>query len=62
MPTGAGDGEGQNRTVDTAIFSRVLYQLSYLAAGMSLPCVSAPATQKEAASGTVLPLLEGRFV
>ena len=23
-------GPGQNRTVDTAIFSRVLYQLSYL--------------------------------
>ncbi len=26
-------GEGRNRTGDTAIFSRVLYQLSYLAAG-----------------------------
>ena len=25
-------GEGQNRTADTAIFSRVLCQLSYLAA------------------------------
>ena len=25
-------GEGQNRTVDTTIFSRMLYQLSYLAA------------------------------
>ena len=24
-------GEGQNRTVDTTIFSRMLYQLSYLA-------------------------------
>jgi hypothetical protein len=24
-------GEGQNRTVDTTIFSRVLYLLSYLA-------------------------------
>ena len=24
-------GQGQNRTADTAIFSRVLYQLSYLA-------------------------------
>ena len=24
-------GEGQNRTVDTVIFSHVLYQLSYLA-------------------------------
>ena len=26
-------GPGQNRTVDTAIFSRVLYQLSYRATG-----------------------------
>ena len=26
-------GEGQNRTVDTVIFSHVLYQLSYLATG-----------------------------
>jgi hypothetical protein len=26
-----GSGEGQNRTGDTTIFSRVLYQLSYLA-------------------------------
>ena len=25
------DGQGRNRTADTAIFSRVLYQLSYLA-------------------------------
>jgi hypothetical protein len=25
------NGEGQNRTGDTTIFSRVLYQLSYLA-------------------------------
>lgn len=24
-------GQGRNRTVDTTIFSRVLYQLSYLA-------------------------------
>jgi hypothetical protein len=28
---GANDGEGRNRTGDTTIFSRVLYQLSYLA-------------------------------
>ena len=28
-----GGGEGQNRTVDTTIFSRMLYQLSYLATG-----------------------------
>jgi hypothetical protein len=25
------NGEGRNRTADTTIFSRVLYQLSYLA-------------------------------
>jgi hypothetical protein len=25
------DGQGRSRTADTAIFSRVLYQLSYLA-------------------------------
>ena len=25
-------GEGRNRTADTAVFSRVLYQLSYLPA------------------------------
>ena len=29
------DGQGRNRTADTAIFSRVLYQLSYLA-GLNL--------------------------
>ena len=28
---GLGGGEGQNRTADTTIFSRMLYQLSYLA-------------------------------
>ena len=30
-------GQGQNRTVDTTIFSRVLYQLSYLASPASMP-------------------------
>ena len=31
---GDGDGaQGRNRTTDTAIFSRMLYQLSYLGAG-----------------------------
>ena len=30
---GAPDGETRTRTGDTTIFSRVLYQLSYLAAG-----------------------------
>ena len=29
-------GEGRNRTGDTTVFSRVLYQLSYLAAGRSV--------------------------
>jgi hypothetical protein len=28
-----GGGEGRNRTGDTTVFSRVLYQLSYLALG-----------------------------
>ena len=31
--TGAAGGQGGNRTPDTVIFSHVLYQLSYLAAG-----------------------------
>ena len=31
--TSSGDGEGRNRTGDTTVFSRVLYQLSYLAPG-----------------------------
>ncbi len=36
MPAGPGGGaESQNRTGDTAIFSRVLYQLSYLGADLS---------------------------
>ncbi len=30
-------GQGRNRTADTAIFSRVLYQLSYLAGKKSRP-------------------------
>ena len=28
------DGQGRSRTADTAIFSRVLYQLSYLAVNL----------------------------
>ena len=36
MPAGPDVGaESQNRTGDTAIFSRVLYQLSYLGADLS---------------------------
>jgi hypothetical protein len=31
-----GSGEGRNRTGDTTVFSRVLYQLSYLARGAEL--------------------------
>jgi hypothetical protein len=34
-------GEGQNRTVDTTIFSRMLYQLSYLATRGSTQFVNA---------------------
>ena len=49
------DGEGRDRTSDTAIFSRVLYQLSYLAAGRE-----SIRADKGTASGTVLPLLGGR--
>jgi hypothetical protein len=30
-PRGSINGQGRNRTADTAVFSRVLYQLSYLA-------------------------------
>jgi hypothetical protein len=33
---GIGGAETQDRTVDTAIFSRVLYQLSYLGGGRIL--------------------------
>jgi hypothetical protein len=33
MVSPATDGEGRNRTGDTTVFSRVLYQLSYLARG-----------------------------
>jgi lactoylglutathione lyase len=41
MPRSRESGEGRNRTGDTTIFSRVLYQLSYLAArrdGSALSC------------------------
>ena len=42
-------GEGRNRTGDTTVFSRVLYQLSYLAAGDSV------ATLEKRTSGPVIP-------
>ena len=33
VPGGANGAQGRDRTTDTAIFSRMLYQLSYLGAG-----------------------------
>jgi hypothetical protein len=47
MPRSPPDGEGRNRTGDTTIFSRVLYQLSYLAA-------------REDGSASFEPLMSGR--
>jgi hypothetical protein len=48
MARGAGrtsdrSGEGRTRTGDTPVFSRVLYQLSYLAAGAGQSIGSATA-------------------
>ncbi len=34
-PRQSSSGQGRNRTTDTTIFSRVLYQLSYLARTLS---------------------------
>lgn len=34
---GLNGAQGRNRTTDTAIFSRMLYQLSYLGFGTGLP-------------------------
>ena len=48
----AGNGEGRNRTGDTTVFSRVLYQLSYLAARDSV------AGPEKRTSGPVLPRRE----
>ena len=33
LPSGEAGAQGRNRTSDTAIFSRMLYQLSYLGTG-----------------------------
>ena len=55
-----GGAESQNRTGDTAIFSRVLYQLSYLAGRRAFYRRAAPGHTNATASGTVLPLLGGR--
>jgi hypothetical protein len=35
-------GEGRDRTADTAVFSRVLYRLSYLPGSARRPLVRAP--------------------
>lgn len=45
-------GQGRNRTADTTIFSRVLYQLSYLAENKKRPAVEAWAGVSDA-SGLV---------
>ena len=37
-------GQGRNRTIDTRIFSPLLYQLSYLASGWVEPCMWAGAS------------------
>jgi hypothetical protein len=54
------DGEGQDRTGDTTIFSRVLYQLSYLAGRRTVYRPGVRTRERATASGTVLPLREGR--
>jgi hypothetical protein len=36
-PFSGSGGQGRNRTIDTRIFSPLLYQLSYLAAGVGSP-------------------------
>ena len=44
-------GQGRNRTTDTRIFSPLLYQLSYLAAGERVrirPACDGPVKQSEA--------------
>jgi hypothetical protein len=41
MPIGE-DGETRIRTGDTTIFSRVLYQLSYLALGLAMLAIRSP--------------------
>jgi hypothetical protein len=39
---GQGGAQGRNRTTDTAIFSRMLYQLSYLGARVGAACLAHP--------------------
>ena len=65
QPTAVGrsrraNGEGQDRTGDTTIFSRVLYQLSYLAGRRTVYRPGVRTRESATASGTVLPLREGR--
>src|SRR2546423_3353118 len=63
--TSVGSGEGRNRTGDTTVFSRVLYQLSYLARARSLAARPGPERGAKPrgfrpvrASGPVLPRRE----
>jgi hypothetical protein len=42
-------GQGRSRTADTTIFSRVLYQLSYLASSAGVPASRRSATPVQAA-------------
>jgi hypothetical protein len=50
------DGEGRNRTADTTIFSRVLYQLSYLAGALK-----ASGRWRDLAAGSEAALLNRNF-
>jgi hypothetical protein len=48
IPETVRNGEGQNRTGDTTIFSRVLYQLSYLAGAQRLAATGPPTPVSDA--------------
>ena len=53
------DGEGRNRTADTTIFSRVLYQLSYLAAAAKASASSVTVVGSTGLAGDRLQNLHG---
>ena len=48
IPLRSFSGQGRNRTTDTTIFSRVLYQLSYLARYLARTRVLPPTEKKSA--------------
>ena len=50
------DGWGQNRTVDTTIFSRVLYQLSYLGLTKTFRMGIEPTSRPVSCCGIALPI------